>query len=119
MGSDPPVLAAARLKKRFQEVVEAGTLGGSTILTELAATAIECCAIADDGKAVVAVALSALLGIYADNRYQTAVTGQDFPDNCLPVLSEAVAFISSSEKGEAIKAIGLAATLARNMPYQH
>jgi hypothetical protein len=112
---EPTSIAARKLRDRYLKAIFSNTLGGSAVLSELAELAVQCCAIPDDGKAAVAVALSAVLGFYADDRNERAVPGEEhdqFRVGCQPTISDAIEFIANQKSADPVR---LAASLARCM----
>jgi hypothetical protein len=108
-------IPARKLRNRYFEALSSGTLGGSAVLSELAELAVACCSIPDDGKAAVAVALSAVLSFYADDRDERIVTGDEqdtFRIDCQPTISESIEFIAGNKPANPVS---LAASLARCM----
>jgi hypothetical protein len=103
----------ARLRREFKKVSSEGRLGGSSVLSDLADLAFECCFSTDNNKAAVAVALMALFKHYSDLRTEAVVVGDDFTQNHSQLISDAIDFINKggSEKTE----IEIAAHLARSL----
>ena len=116
MTTKPIGLAAARLKQEFTKVVFEGRLGGSSVLSDLAEFAFECCNTDDNNKATVAVALTALLSHYSEIRSETAVTDDDnFVGRCQQLISDAINFLISG--GSERTAVEIAAHLARSLSH--